>query len=83
MIDKKALRTRAHAMTPSIHIGKAGITEAVRTEIKKQLAKHKLIKIKLLKNARDELEDAHALAAEIKATIVLKVGGVIVLHKQK
>jgi RNA-binding protein YhbY len=61
------------------------LTDGVISEIKKQLAKKKLIKIKLLKAAlegKDKKEAAKEIAAQTGAEIINQVGFVIVLHKR-
>ena len=79
----KELVERAKLLEPVLRIGKSGLTEGVIAEIKKQLKKKKLIKIKLLKGAlgnRKEL--AKEIAAKTGSELVQQVGFVVVLHKR-
>ena len=49
-MTSKQLIERSKAIEPTIRIGKSGITESQIEEIKKQLKKRKLIKIKFLRS---------------------------------
>ena len=44
---------------PSVRIGKTGVTENLIQEIKDQLAKRKLVKIKINKESRTELQQKY------------------------
>ncbi len=53
-IELEELKRKAQTLKPLVRIGKNGINESVITEIKKQVKKHKLIKIKVLKSLIDK-----------------------------
>ncbi|RMF54648.1 RNA-binding protein [Candidatus Woesearchaeota archaeon] len=68
----------------TVQIGKNGITEQLVNEIKKQLKKRKLIKIKILKSyhkTHDRKETAKKLCVLTKARLLSQKGFVIVLRK--
>jgi RNA-binding protein len=50
----RQLKSRAMSLKPSVQIGKKGLTEESIIEIKKQLKKHRLVKVKLLKASLEE-----------------------------
>lgn len=80
----RELRSRAKTLEPDLRIGKNGITDSLVLEIKKQLRKKKLIKIKILKSAREGLnkkEFANELARKTESELVELVGFVFVLYK--
>lgn len=81
----KELRSQANQLEPIVQVGKAGITEAILEEMKVQLKKRKLIKIKLLKSAKTDNMKTIALnlATTLKATLVQQVGSTITLHKAR
>ena len=85
MVDtslRRELQKKAQTLKPVLNIGKAGITPTVIGEISKQLKKHKLIKVKLLKNVdEDRKEVAQLIAEKTEATLISVVGSVITLHK--
>ncbi len=65
-------------------VGKAGITEEIMNEIKIQLKKKRLIKIKLLMSAREEMkQQARDLAAQTESKLIRQVGGIIILYKER
>lgn len=80
--EKKQLRAKAKALEPIVRIGKGGLTDSVTQEIKKQLQRKKLIKIKLLKTVEDRKKLAKELADKTEAELIEVVGFVVVLYKR-
>ena len=68
----------------TVQIGKGGITESVENEIKEQLKKRKIIKIKFLQNAeRENFKDKiEKLARDVNAEI-LEIRGFTAVLKKK
>ena len=84
MLDNKKLKEKAKALEPVIRIGKNGLTESTIKEIKKQLNKKKLIKIKLLRafiSDKNKKEVAKEIAQKTNSHLIDLVGFVIVLYK--
>jgi len=80
----KDLKVQSHNLEPTVMVGKAGITDQTIAEIQAQLKKKRLIKVKLLKSAREEMkEQAQTLAQQTNSTLVRQVGGIIVLYKER
>jgi RNA-binding protein YhbY len=80
----KLLKIKAQGIEPSVRIGKGGITASVVDEIKNQLAKKKIVKIKCLKSfiqTRDRRLLAAELAEKTNSKAVYQVGFVIVLAR--
>ena len=76
----------AHALEPAVWIGKAGLTEQVLAEIKKQLKNKGMIKIKMLKpfvEGKDKKRLAQEIAAKADARLVYRTGFVLVLAEKK
>ena len=76
---------QAKLLEPIIRIGKSGLTAGVVEEIKKQLKKRKLIKIKFLRAAlekKDRKKLAKEIAEKTGAELVQQVGFVVVLQKK-
>lgn len=85
MKEKIILRSRAKALEPVVRIGKSGLSESMVAEINKNLAKRKLIKIKLLKSSYDRKEKEDLISSIVEKTrseLIESVGNVIVLHKK-
>lgn len=82
MLDNNKLK--AKALEPVIRIGKNGLTENTIKEIKKQLNKKKLIKVKLLRafiSDKNKKEVAKEIAQKTNSQLIDLVGFVIVLYK--
>jgi len=62
--DIKALKKKAKLLDPVIRIGKKGLSEESISEIKKQLKKNKLIKVKFLRSFIDS-QDKKKAALEL------------------
>jgi putative YhbY family RNA-binding protein len=54
--ERRDLKARAHALSPIVMIGNAGLTEAVLKEIAASLKIHELIKIKVMSDERAQRE---------------------------
>lgn len=68
----------------TIQIGKQGITDEIIDEVKKQLKKRKLIKIRLLKsfvNSNDRKEAFQTIAKKTSSELVHSAGFVFCLKK--
>ena len=79
-------KMKAKALDPSLRIGKNGLTQTVIAEIKKQLIKNSLIKIKMLKpfvGNRKRKEVASEIAQATGSQTIDVVGFVVVLHKKE
>lgn len=45
--ERSSLKGRAHALEPVVHIGQAGVSEAVVKEAERALTAHELIKVRV------------------------------------
>lgn len=82
----KELKAAAHPLEPVAWVGKSGMTESVVAEIKKQLKKKGLIKVKLLKAALEDTgkkELAGSLAEKTGSVLIAQVGFVVVLYRER
>ncbi|MGX7058872.1 ribosome assembly RNA-binding protein YhbY [Vagococcus humatus] len=76
------LRSQAHHLTPIFQVGKGGVNEAMVTQIGEALEKRELIKISLLQNTDETVEEvAQVLEEETYCTVVQTIGRVLVLYK--
>ncbi|HID26593.1 MAG TPA: RNA-binding protein [Methanosarcinales archaeon] len=79
------LKSKSNKLESTIHIGKYGINNAVISELTKQLKKQKLIKIKILKTATENI-DRNTLAkqlAELTNSNIIDIrGSTAVLYKK-
>ena len=82
--ERKALKARAHALNPIVHLGGKGLTEAVIAEIGRALDAHELIKVRAGSMERDAREAALAeICALLDAQPVQHIGKVLVLYREK
>ena len=67
---------------PTVHVGKEGLTEGIVQEVKAQLKRSKLIKVKVLPAAgQDKDEVAEELAARTGAKVVETRGFTVLLSE--
>ncbi len=81
---KKELMRRALEINPTVHVGKDGLKESLYEEIKAQIKKNRLIKVKVLSNADSDTADIAAEIAENTDSVVVDVrGGVVILTDKR
>ncbi len=77
-MDKKRireLRGKAQSLDATVHVGKEGITETVAGELKKQLEKNKLVKVRLLQSFEEPMEEAGKRLADASGSTLVEVRG--------
>ena len=82
---RKDIIKKAHALEALIRIGKKGITESLLDEIKKQLKKKKIIKIKLLKSYtadKDTEKDINSITEKTNSKLVEKRGSTFTIFTE-
>jgi putative YhbY family RNA-binding protein len=82
--QRRALKARAHPLSPVVIVGEAGLTPAVLQEIEVHLKSHELIKIRAAagdRAAREALGDAVCRA--LGASPVQHIGKVLVLYRER
>ena len=82
--EKKKLLREALGVAVTIQVGKLGITPGLVSELKKQLEKRGLVKVRILKNYlqdRDRFQVAQGLAAKAGAVLVEVKGMVATYYK--
>ena len=85
MSSLKELKSKAVELKPIIWIGKSGLTDNAIKEIKLQLKKKKLIKVKFLKSIvkeKNKKELFKELASKTGSRIIHQVGFVVVLYRK-
>jgi RNA-binding protein len=79
---RKLLRGKAHALSPVVRIGRAGLTPSIEREVAKALESHELIKVHIEGGRADRAATASDLATAAEAEIVGAIGGVVILFRQ-
>lgn len=77
---KKELVKMGSEIDPTVHVGKEGLTEGIVEEVKAQLKRAKLIKVRVLPAAdKDKDEVAEELATRTNAKVVETRGFTVLL----
>jgi len=78
--QRKALRARAHALSPVAQVGAAGVTERVVAAVDAALRDHELVKVRMLQPP-DKRAMADALARATGAALCGLVGHTAILYR--
>jgi RNA-binding protein len=74
----RKLKSLAHHLTATLRVGKQGVTASLCTEVKKELKKEKMLKIKVLPTSiHPRKEAASLLESGVPCRIVSVVGSII------
>ncbi|MEQ5994916.1 ribosome assembly RNA-binding protein YhbY [Staphylococcus saccharolyticus] len=77
------LRSLAHKIDPTFHVGKGGMNGNMTKQINEILKNHELVKIHILQNNFDDKNDlAQELASDTQSELVQVIGSMIVLYKE-
>ncbi|MDD5036569.1 MAG: ribosome assembly RNA-binding protein YhbY [Methylococcaceae bacterium] len=78
---KKQLRARAHALSPVVITGQAGISPAVLNEIVQALDHHELIKVRINAEDRDQRREmSEYICAQTGAELIQSIGHIVTLY---
>lgn len=77
------LNSQAHSLKPIVQIGKNGLTDEIKTSVRRALNARELIKVTLLQNTDENIHEvAEILEEEIGVDTVQKIGRILILFKQ-
>jgi RNA-binding protein len=77
-----ALKAQAHALSPVVLLGSAGLTDAIVAEVDRALTAHSLIKVRVPLDDRADREAVFvSLADRVGAGRVQAIGKLIVLYR--
>ena len=79
--QKRYLRAEAHHLTPIVQIGKGGLTNEIKTSIRKALDARELIKVAILQNSDTDINDVAEEIEEMSFDVVQKIGRILVVFK--
>ncbi|MDD9147617.1 MULTISPECIES: ribosome assembly RNA-binding protein YhbY [unclassified Sporolactobacillus] len=81
--QRKFLEKKAHSLKPVFQIGKAGLHEAVFSELDDVLEKRELIKVSLLQNTTENAGEAgRRIAEKTHAELVQIIGHTLILYRE-
>jgi RNA-binding protein len=82
--QRQFLKGKAHALSPTVRVGKGGLTPGVVEEAKTALRAHELIKARIeVEDRADRRETVGRLAADTGANLVGSVGKVAILYRAR
>lgn len=82
--ERNDLKARAHALEPRVHVGGAGVTDALVAEVDRALTAHELIKVKVASDDRDaRVAMGDEIAARTEAAVVHRVGKIVILWRAR
>ena len=78
--QKRALRARAHGLSPVVQVGASALSDAVRAALDQALLDHELVKVRMHQPA-DKKAQARALAEATGAVLCGLVGHTAILYR--
>ena len=80
--ERAELRAEAHHLSPLVHVGHHGLTDALLQTIDDALRTHELVKIALAKTTDVKPQDAsHEMAEKLGADVVQTIGRTCTLYR--
>jgi len=81
--ERAELRAEAHHLSPTVHVGKEGLSASLITSLDDTLRTHVLVKVKLGKNAEVKPKDAAgALALATKSEVIQVIGRTATFYRE-
>lgn len=77
------LRGLGQRLEPLVHIGQAGLTDALLASVNQALDGHELVKVKFHAHKEEKKLLAPELAQRTSSVLVQRVGHVVVLYRQQ
>ena len=80
--ERAKLKSIASTLNDNVYVGKEGVTDMVAQQAEDNLFAHEIVKVRVLKNYKDNIETiASELAEKTDSQIVQIIGNKIVLYK--
>jgi RNA-binding protein len=81
--ERAELRAEAHHLTPAVHVGHQGLTDALLQTLDDALRTRELVKVALAKTTDVSAKDAsHQLAERLGADVVQTIGRTCTLFRE-
>ena len=81
--QRAELRAEAHHLTPLVHVGSQGLTDAIRSTLDDVLRTHELVKVQLGKQLDISAREAAAqLAESVRADVVQVIGRTATFYRE-
>ncbi len=79
--QRRYLRGLAHALKPTVHVGEAGVTDAVAGALEDALERHELVKVRLHQPSAKKAAAAE-LAQRTESHLCGVVGHTVILYRR-
>ena len=80
---RRALRAAGHHLSPILHVGKEGVTDAVVRQLDQALLAHELVKVKVgSESPEDRFEAAERLGERAGAGIAQVLGRTVLVYRR-
>ena len=81
--ERATLRAEAHHLSPLVHVGHAGLTDALFQALDDALRTHELVKVALAKTVDVKAKDAaYAIAERLGADVVQTIGRTCTMYRE-
>ena len=81
--ERAALRAEAHHLSPLVHVGHQGFTDALVQTLDDTLRTHELVKVALAKSTDVKPKDAaHEIAEKLGADVVQTIGRTCTFYRE-
>ena len=81
--QRAELRSEAHHLTATVHVGHHGVTDALAQSLDDALRTHELVKVALNRSVDEKPQDvANALASRVHADVVQVIGKTATLYRR-
>ena len=81
--ERAELRAEAHHLTPTVHVGHQGLTDALLDSLDDALRTRELVKVALAKTTDVSAKEAsHQLAERLGADVVQTIGRTCTLYRE-
>jgi RNA-binding protein len=81
--ERAALRAEAHHLSPLVHVGHQGFTDALVQTLDDTLRTHELVKVALAKSTDVKPKDAaHEVAEKLGADVVQTIGRTCTFYRE-
>lgn len=82
--EKRALRARAHHLSPVVTVGAAGVSDSLLAELERALEDHELVKLRIAADDRDSRKKLiDTLCRQTSAELVQTIGHTATLYRQR
>jgi RNA-binding protein len=80
---KKEIMRRAVELKPTVHVGKEGLDQGLTDEIVAQLKNRRIIKIRVLDNAEEGVDELSQVIADATDSVIVDVRGNVMIFTDK